>query len=160
MDSGALIILRTEIEAQMTLIHALYQRLDERVADLHPEHQVLMESAAYQLHNLYSAIENLLQLMAAHFENHISDTARWHTALLQRMSVEIPGVRPAVVSSESYDLLNGLRGFRHFFRHAYGAEIEYAQLQLNLDKAQTLRPLFDADIARFIDALQDRASGA
>lgn len=154
MDSSALIILRTEVEAQMARIRALYQRLDERVVDLHPEHQALMESVAYQLHNIYSAIEELLKLIASHFENHISDTARWHTTLLQRMSIEIPGVRPAVVSSESHHLLNGLRGFRHFFRHAYGADIEYPQLTINLDKAQALRPLFDADIARFFASLQ------
>lgn len=160
MDSGALIILRTEVEAQMTLIHALYQRLNERVADLYPEHQILMESIAYQMHNIYGAIENLLELLASHFENHISDTARWHTALLQRMSIEIPGVRPAVISSESHQLLNGLRGFRHFFRHAYGADIEYVQLKINLDKAQMLRPLLDTDIARFLASFQDHAPNA
>lgn len=53
-------------------------------------------------------------MVAAHFENQISDTARWHSVLLQRMSQEIPGIRPAVLSQESYLLLNSLRGFRHF----------------------------------------------
>jgi hypothetical protein len=144
----------------MMLIHALYQRLDERVANLHPENQVLMESIAYQIHNIYSAIENLLELIAAHFENHISDTARWHTALLHRMAIAIPGVRPVVISSESHHLLNGLRGFRHFFRHAYGADIEYPQLKVNLDKAQALRPLLETDIAGFLTSLQDRSSDA
>jgi hypothetical protein len=41
-------------------------------------------------------------MVAAHFENQISDTARWHSVLLQRMSQEIPGIRPIVLSQESY----------------------------------------------------------
>jgi len=73
---------------------------------------------------------------------------------VRRMREEIPGVRPALLSHESYMLLNGLRGFRRFFRHAYGVPIEYAQLQINLEKARRLRPLLQQDVARFLQQLR------
>lgn len=92
--------------------------------------------------------------MATYFENNITDTARWHTALLQRMTQEITEIRPALLSGETYKLLNGLRGFRHFFRHAYGAKIEYEQLKINLDKAVNLLPSLATDIERFIQKLE------
>lgn len=43
--------------------------------------------------------------------------------------------------------------FRHFFRHAYAASIEYAQLQINLDKAQRLHPDLRRDVERFLRRL-------
>ena len=70
------------------------------------------------------------------------------------MNQDIEGVRPALLSDESYVLLNGLRSFRHFFRHAYAAAIEYAQLQINLDKAQRLHPDLRRDVERFLRRLQ------
>lgn len=43
----------------------------------------------------------------------------WHLSLLQQMSNDIPGVRPAVISEKSFDLLNEYRGFRHVVRNIY-----------------------------------------
>ncbi len=40
---------------------------------------------AYYLHNLYSAFKNIFRLVAETFENHIPDTSRWHSLLLERM---------------------------------------------------------------------------
>ena len=109
---------------------------------------------AYQIHNFYNAIEDLLKIVAAHFENQIADTAPWHTLLLQRMSQEIPGIRPVFLSPESYLLLNSLRGFRHFFRHGYGVPIDYEQLQINLNKARQIYSYLEQDLDQFFAALQ------
>lgn len=89
-----------------------------------------------------------------HFENNVSDTTRWHSLLLLRMTQVVEGVRPAVISMESYALLNAVRAFRHFFRHAYGVPIDFAQLQSNLTKAQQLKPLLDKDFNRFLQDLR------
>lgn len=96
----------------------------------------------------------MLKLIALHFENQITDTARWHSILWQRMTQEVEGIRPALLSQETHLNLNALRGFRHFFRHAYGVPIDYAQLTINLDKAQSLLPTLEQDIKRFLEALQ------
>jgi hypothetical protein len=96
-----------------------------------------------------------LKIVATHCENQISDSAKWHSLLLQRMTQEIQGVRPALLSQESYFLLNVLRGFRHFFRHAYGILIDYAQLQSNLDKAKALKALLNQDLTSFLNKLDN-----
>lgn len=154
MDKNALTVLKVDVQAQMTAIAKISVLVEERSLGLTADDPVRLESVAYQIHNLYNAAEDLLKLVAAHFENQISDTVRWHTALLQRMSQEIPGTRPALLSEESYILLNSLRGFRHFFRHAYGVPIDYSQLQINLDKARQLRTCLEQDIERFLNSLQ------
>lgn len=153
MDANELIVLRADIDTQMALIQVAFERLAQRANDLDPDNLQQLESVGYQLHNLYTAAEDLLQVVAAHFENHIADTARWHSALLQRMARPIPGVRPPLLSPESQELLDALRGFRHFFRHAYSATIDFVQLENNLVKAQQLRPLLLADVAKFLEQL-------
>lgn len=72
----------------------------------------------YQLHNLYSALEDLFKKVAACFENQVDDLARYHRDLLQKMSFSVPGVRPNLLTRENYQLLDELRRFRHVFRRA------------------------------------------
>jgi hypothetical protein len=40
----------------------------------------------YQIHNFYNAVEGLLRMIAAQFENQIADTSRWYQLILQRMT--------------------------------------------------------------------------
>ncbi|MGB9857741.1 MAG: hypothetical protein ACPLKX_06350 [Dictyoglomaceae bacterium] len=73
--------------------------------------------------NLYNAFEDLFSEISKSFENKIEDASFFHKELLRRMTLEIPGIRPKVLSKESFIILNELRGFRHIFRHAYTYEI-------------------------------------
>lgn len=154
MDKNTLIVLRADITAQMSVVKTISSLIEVRAEGLHKDDPVRLESVAYQIHNFYNAIEDLLKIIAAHFENQISDTARWHSVLLQRMSQEIPGIRPVLLSRESYLLLNSLRGFRHFFRHAYGVPIDYEQLQINFNKSLQLYSYLDRDLKQFFEALE------
>jgi hypothetical protein len=155
VDKNQLTVLSADIKAQMNLVKTIYTKLEDRAVGLEANDPVRMESVAYQIHNLFNAVEDLLKIIAAYFENQITDTARWHTALLQRMTQEVVGIRPSLLSQESYLLLNSLRGFRHFFRHAYGTPIEYAQLKINLDKARGLVPCLEQDIESFLETLSN-----
>jgi hypothetical protein len=119
-----LIVLKTDLDTQLALVELLFERLEERAQNLAPTDMKQLESVAYQLHNVYAAAETLLEIVATHFENHIADASRWHSALLLRMAQPIEGVRPALLSGEALQLLDALRGFRHFFRHAYATTID------------------------------------
>lgn len=156
MDKNTLAILKADLDAQLDLVKTIDRKLKERAIDVVADDAIRLESIAYQIHNLYNATEDLLQIVATYFENHITDTSRWHSALLQRMTRDIPRIRPALLSSETFLILNGLRGFRHFFRHAYGANIEYAQLKINLDKAMELLPNLEKDIQDFFQKLSEQ----
>jgi hypothetical protein len=153
MDKKALIVLRADVKGQMDLIDDVFTKLTARAVDLQADDEVQLESTAYQMHNLYSAVEDLFKLIASQFENQVADVSRWHIQLLQCMKQEIPGVRPALISPETFILLNGLRSFRHFFRHAYTAPIEFDQLQINLDKAQQVHSSLHKDVSLFLERI-------
>jgi uncharacterized protein YutE (UPF0331/DUF86 family) len=76
------------------------------------------------LHNLYCSLEDIFQEIAKTFENKVEDPAKYHRELLKRMYMDIPGIRPRLLSQESYRVLDELRGFRHIFRHAYDYELD------------------------------------
>jgi hypothetical protein len=115
MDKGKLILLSVDVKAQMGEIQSIHQKIVERANKLQADDPIILESIAYQSHNLYCATEDLLKIVAKYFENNISDSSQWHSLLLQRMATDISGIRPAFLNSETYSLLNNLRGFRHFF---------------------------------------------
>ena len=155
MDRDSYVTLAAQVRAQLDDIAAIYDRIVDR-------EQVPgaagLDSVALQLHNLYSAMEVLLETIATTFDNHIGSESGYYTALLRRMRVAVPGVRPAAVMAETATLLDTLRRFRHVVRHAYSAAIDERQLRIVLEDARAVRPLLRRDIEAFLSAL-DPGSG-
>lgn len=156
MDAHEYLILETDVAAQLALIDDVFANLEDRAEHFDAGDARQVESVAYQIHNAYSACEELLRLIAASFENQIGDAARWHSALLLRMTQPVPGVRPAPLTKETFLLLDALRGFRHFFRHAYAATVDPQQVQSNLGRARCAHDCLRRDLSAFLEQLKPR----
>ncbi len=154
MDSERLVSLAAELKGQLWLIEKVNTRLRSRLDDgLDTPGQ--LDSVAYQIHNLYCSIEDLLKLVAKAFENNVGTGEDWHKVLLLRLSQPIEGIRPALLSEATWDAMDQLRGFRHLVRHAYGRDIELTQLQVNITAAQKLYQLIEQDINAFVVKLEE-----
>ena len=113
----------------------IIQRILQDIRMTEPDSREKVSHLGYLLHNLYCALEDIFREVARTFENQVEDPARYHRELLKRMHCEIPQIRPPLLTSRSYTLLNELRGFRHVFRHAYDYELSadrLAQLRKNI----------------------------
>lgn len=150
MEKAKLALLRSELKAQLREIETIYAKVEERRSGKDKAH---LESLAYQLHNLYCAFEDLFKIVAAFFENQIEDKIRYHLELLKRMTINIEGIRPALLSQESYQLLDTLRAFRHFFRHAYTYELDERKIMVVLEDALKLKTIYQKDIDLFLHGL-------
>ena len=150
MEEEKFSILKSELAAQWDEILKIYDRIEERKRKrgVHG-----LESLAYQLHNLYCAYEDLFKIVAGFFENNIEERSKYHVELLKRMKLTIEGVRPALLSEESFRLLNSLRSFRHFFRHAYSYELDRRKVFIVLEDALTLKETFKSDLENFLSKL-------
>lgn len=104
---------------------------------------------ALKTQQFYTAIVDLLKQAAKSFENNIDDLGSYHKALLVRMHTDIPNTRPAFLSKESYLLLDKIRSFRHFIRHAYDCELDENELNNIQNKIQTEFRLFTDDFTKF-----------
>jgi hypothetical protein len=127
-------------------------RLTDRLAE--PEVTIAI---AYYLHVIYGLFENLFRHIAALFGNQIADQDQWHTQLLRRMTLDVPGVRPPVISRELYESLDELRRFRHLFRNAYVLIFDPDRLAIVLKHARYIEPLYQRDIERFLELLDTLA---
>lgn len=154
MERERLAGLTAEIKGQWRLIEKVSERLQARVEE-GLDTPAQLDSVAYQIHNLYCAIEDLLKLVASAFENQVGSSGEWHRILLLRLSQPVDGIRPAFLSEESFDLLNQLRSFRHMFRHAYGTDIQPRQLEPNIDIALQAFKLISQDIRHFLEHLTE-----
>lgn len=151
MDEPRLALLRSDLQEQWEVIDRVFSRIAGRHGRRSASAEQV-EALAYQLHNLYGACEQLFELIARAFENRI-DGARYHVDLLRRMKVEIAGVRPALLTGELAAALNELRGFRHFFRHAYDADLDAERVTALTGKALGLRNALRAAVDRFLARL-------
>jgi hypothetical protein len=158
VDAVRLSVLRAEVQGQLNKIEQVFATLEGRASEWAPDDVATVESVAYQVHNFYSAIEDLMKIVAKAFENSIADLSQWHTQLLNRMTLEIEGVRPALLTTETATLLDELRAFRHLFRHAYGATLDFYRVEQNVVKARQARPLLLRDVQAFLDVLKKSES--
>ncbi len=140
--------LKADITADLKTIAEIYAALDTYSGVATSDEQLIVR--AYYLHNLYCAFESIFQRIAEVFGNQISDQAGWHAGLLHRMTLDIEGLRPRVLSDLSYDCLDELRRFRHLFRSAYRLHLDAERLALVHKKAQSLRLIYQADMERFL----------
>lgn len=120
-----------ELNADMDSIADLRlsnERAAERI-DAGATDQLDYAALGFTLHNIYGIIENYCLRIAKHFENDTSGDS-WHQSLLRRMTLEIPGVRPALLSQAQLHKLDDLRSFRHAFRHLYARPIDPEKMML------------------------------
>jgi hypothetical protein len=146
VDKEKVAILKAELKAQGGEIEKIYKRLDERRKN---RGKAAAESIGYQLHNLYCAFEDLFEIVAKTFENNIPNKGGYHLELLKRMTISIEGVRPSLLSQEVFLLLDSLRCFRHFFRHAYSYDLDERKVRIVLSDALKLREIYHKDIKAF-----------
>ncbi len=148
-----LLILQRSIERDLAAIAEIYVALEEHPINAKSLDDTLIV-VSYYLHNLYNAFENIFQNVAATFENSVDDQSRWHSQLLERMSLDALPLRPAVIDDAAYDCLDELRRFRHWFRHSYRVKLDAQRLQLVVRKAMELRGQYPAQLGTFMEFIE------
>lgn len=151
MDAETLNLLQVDLEAQGREINDIYEKIEER-RDGFENNVERLESLAFHMHNLYCAFEGLFRMIAEAFENKIANGGAWHVELLSRMKEEIPGVRPALITTDDdYRTLDELRAFRHVFRHAYAIELDPEKVAIVLKKAVSQKNCHEKWLRDFIE---------
>lgn len=81
------------------------------------------DSVALNIHSFYSVLERVFEKVASAVDNSPPQGINWHQELLKQMALEIPNVRPAVISEKTRKRLDNYRGFRHVVRNVYSYHI-------------------------------------
>lgn len=78
-----------------------------------------IKAIALTLHSIYTGYEKIVEILIKGIDGDLPTAIDYHTALLKRATYEIPGVRPPIISGETFNLLNVLRAYRHKLRRTY-----------------------------------------
>ncbi len=105
------------------------------------------------LENYYTCLETIFVRISQFFDNNL-DSVRWHSDLLQIMTLNIEGVRAAAVSQESFPALFELLKFRHFKRYYFDLEYDWDRLDFLLLKLRKVHPMVGRDLDRFVQFLE------
>jgi len=127
----------------------------QKIVHLKPVNEDKMVNLAYQLHNLYSAYEDIFKEISVTFENNIDRSIGYHKNLLLRMKLTIPDIRPNVLSDESYQVLGELMAFRHVFRHACNYTLSPDKMKLLKNRIIEGHAPIEKDISIFKSFLQE-----
>lgn len=101
----------------------------------------------------YTCVETFLFRVSQTFENNLRKDS-WHKDLLEKMSLNIPNIRPAVLSHESANILMDLLQFRHFRRYYFNFDYDWDKITLIENKYKAAETVLIKDIEIFLSDLR------
>jgi hypothetical protein len=125
MDAAGLTILLKELEADGEVASDAARKAALRLRQESPGH---LEACAYELARLYNVVEKMLERICDEFENHLEKRGDYHERLVQRLSLDLQGLRPAFIPKDRVADVRELKGFRHVMRHAYDLTLRRERL--------------------------------
>jgi hypothetical protein len=152
--------LKAELGKDRELLQALLAknlRATER-AEMQPGDEFAWAAVGYTIHNIYCLFENYFLRVSKFFENSL-DQSNWHAQLVERMTLEIPGLRPALFDTAFATRIDELRRFRHAFRNLYQAELDPGRVRALAGALSGLVGDFFPFHDRFVSALEGLAAG-
>src|SRR5665213_238674 len=97
MDAVGLTVLLKELEADCTVIRGAAQKAQLRLSE---SAEGRLEAGAYELARLYNTLEKMLERICHGFENHFDKQGDHHERLIQRLTLTLPGIRPAFIPKD------------------------------------------------------------
>ncbi|MDD5206962.1 MAG: hypothetical protein PHS17_16175 [Desulfobacterales bacterium] len=113
-----------------------------------------LDGVALNLHGFYSGLERIFEVIAVNVDGRKPQGQNWHQELLKQMTIEIQGIRPAVISGESHARLNEYRGFRHVVRNVYTYNFDPAKMRTLVIGLPVMFQLVRAEILGFADFIE------
>ena len=105
------------------------------------------------LHDFYTGIEKIFENIAKEVDRRIPLGEEWHSDLLHQMTLDIKGLRPPVISSNTEKILREYLGFRHLFRKRYGFELDWQKMKRLLLKIPQVLSGLEKEIGIFFKTL-------
>jgi hypothetical protein len=140
---GRYAVLASRIRQDLVEIEKVVQRVERamRSARHHtPDQDLFVDSAALNLHDFYAGLERIFEQIASSVDRTVPSAHDWHRELLRQMAVEVPGLRPHVISVETAGVVDEYRRFRHVVRNVYAFELDAERVE---HLASALRPALE-----------------
>lgn len=106
------------------------------------------------LENYYTCLETLFLKISQFFENSL-DSDKWHNDLLDKMTLDIEGIRKRVITDRTHKLLIEIMRFRHFKRYYFELDYDWERLDYLMKRYDEVKLLTISDLNKFSGFLDD-----
>jgi hypothetical protein len=130
--------------------HAGVLAADRKALDSRPRNRTVLNSAALEAHAWYTAVEGALERVLREVDRDVPSGPRSHVELLQKACLDLPRLRPPVLTEETREALEGVLKLRHFVRHGYRVPVIREKLLPAVDLALKTWPAIEEEMERFI----------
>lgn len=115
---------------------------------------LFLDSASLNLHDVYSGLERVFKQIAATVDGTVPTSAEWHRELLEQMGLDLPKVRPPVLTGAALQSLDEYLRFRHVVRNVYTFSFDPERIGRLVKE---MDPVFDQvkqELSAFADFLE------
>ena len=105
------------------------------------------------LHDFYTGIEKIFESIAKEVDNRLPMGEEWPSELLHQMTLDIPGLRPRVITAHTEKKLREYLSFCHLFRKRYGFELDWQKLKELLLTIPQIRSSLENEMGKFFEVL-------
>lgn len=137
---------------EMEKIHTEAAELLAKAGETEPDH-LIVRAAGSILHDFYLAAEEIFIAVAEDLDGGLPAGTHWHRDLLRNVTLELPGIRPPVISTELAADLDEYLRFRHLFRHHYGFKLQWKRMRPLLETMGVLLDRFRKEVSTFCEFL-------
>lgn len=136
--------MKRTVERAQRVILKLQSVTDEDVLE------AFISDSAMNMQSFYTGAENILYSIARDIDASVPSGESWHQQLIEQMTIEIPTIRTAVLSTETAEQLDEFRRFRHVVRSVYAFDLDEERVLQLVSKLPLCYLSFAQDISRFL----------
>lgn len=149
--ASKILVLKSELNKGKSVLKKIYDFYDNYVTTEYDSQAKRMDQAIVisdLICSYYTCLETIFLRISQFFENTLSKE-KWHLDLLQKMTLQIDGIRNAVILDETYNNLVELLKFRHFKRYYFELEYDWDKLDFIQKKFKQADKKVKKDLAKF-----------
>ena len=133
------LILIENIDNELEEINKTVQRAKKAwVLALEKDEPFYLDSVALSLHDFYNGLERLFERIAENVDEYKPGGINWHREILNQMILEIPNVRPSIISQSLKENLDEYRAFRHIVRNVYAHNLRIDKMKNLIENIDTM----------------------
>jgi len=115
-----------------------------------PPSELEISGMGKYLHDFYEGVERIFERIEKRLKVALPSSENWYALLLQQMEHEVPQRRPAITGHALALRLHRYLRFRHLFRHTYGYELVWNEMQPLVEGLPEVFAKFRTSVERFL----------